>query len=51
MLQLAPSILNGNSCFITAGAFHGTLQDRDKAIMVLMQITGLLREMYSESER
>jgi len=32
MLQLAPSILSGNSRFITAGAFHGTMQD--KAVMV-----------------
>jgi len=43
MLQLAPLILSGNSRFITAGAFHETLQNRDKAIMVLMQMTGLLR--------
>ena len=32
MLQLALSILKKNSRFITAGAFHGTLQD--KAVMV-----------------
>ena len=32
MLQLAPSIMSGNSRFITAGAFHGNLQD--KAVMV-----------------